>query len=255
MTLRAPPDAKRSLGRIVADQNHLQNVHPPLRSKEQVRQAAREFAAWRRQQIAEQQQIKPIDPTPERIAKEAHGMASVAISQGARGQPLRAHKAKSPVSQYAGQWGDYAERAFVMFIRDAEVLDSVRMTVDLNSTGGGSALNRLGGLGSVDDGRRDALERYLFIRDRMPEKFQRVADWMVLEVRSENSGRTVSWVDCGHLLFPSIRDKATARGISIGALLMTGELLASLYRRWAIVHNAHEGIIEAPRFKVIAEDR
>jgi hypothetical protein len=255
MTLRAPPPSKAELDRLKRSGSHLTNVQAPARTKEQVRQAAREFAMWRRQQIAEQTPVKPIYPTPERVSKEAHGMQSMTISQGRTAAPLKVHRTKPPVEQYAGQWGDYPERAFAMFIRDAETLDAVRLTVDFSSTGGGSAINRLGGLGSVDDSRRDALERYIWVRDRLPDRFQRVADWLLIEVRSEISGRTMGWTDVGRMLFPSIKDKATSRGISIGALLMTGELLASLYRKWAILARADEGEIEGPRFKVITDDR
>lgn len=179
-------------------------------------------------------------------------MASATVPQGSKGAaPLRAYRTKPPVDQYRGQWGDHVEIAFAMFIKDAAVLDGVRMTIDYDSTGGGVPGRRVGGLGSAADYQRDQLERYLWVRDRMPAKFQRVSDWLLIEVRSEISGRTVSWGDAGRMLFPSIRDKATSKGISIGALLMTGELLASLYRKYAILSSAEAGEMKPPPYRII----
>jgi hypothetical protein len=250
MTLKAPPSAGRTLQAKKQAGEHLSAVQPPPRSKEEIKKRAREFADFRKQQAAEQAQT-PVYPTPERMAKEGHGMASAAIPQGRGTVSLRAYRTKPPVEQYRGQWGDHIEIAFAMFIKDASVLDGVRMTIDYDATGGGAPGRKLGGLGSVEDHARDQLERYLFVRDRMPMKFQRVADWLVIEVRSETSGRTAGWVDVGHLLFPSIRDKATAKGISIGALLMTGELMASLYRKHAILSNAEAGEMKPPPYRIV----
>jgi hypothetical protein len=250
MTLKAPPSAGRHLQAKKNAGEHLDAVQPPARSKEEIKRRAREFADFRRQQAAEQA-LTPVYPTPERMAKEAHGMASSTIPQGRGAAPLRAYRTKPPVEQYRGQWGDHVEIAFAMFIKDAAVLDGVRMTIDYDSTGGGVPGRRVGGLGSAADYQRDQLERYLWVRERMPAKFQRVADWLLIEVRSEISGRTVSWGDAGRMLFPSIRDKATSKGISIGALLMTGELMASLYRKYAILSNAEAGEMKPPPYRII----
>jgi hypothetical protein len=53
------------------------------------------------------------------------------------------------------------------------------------------------------------------------------------------------------MLFPSIRDKATAKGVSIGALIMTGELLASLYRKYAILSAAEAGEMKPPPYRIV----
>lgn len=247
MTLKAPPPAGRTLQAKKQAGEHLSAVQPPARSKEEIKRRAREFAEFRRQQVAEQA-LTPVYPTPERMAKEAHGMASATISQGKGAAPLRAYRTKPPVEQYRGQWGDHVEIAFALFIRDAECLDNSRVTIDYNGSGGSAPGPRFGG---VQDRMRDAADRYLWVRDRMPMKFQRVADWLVLEVRSEMSGRTASWTDVGRMLFPSIKDKASSKGISIGALLMTGELMAALYQRRRILDDAESGEMKPPPYRII----
>lgn len=241
MKLVAPPQAKKVVDRLARAGELARNVIPPARTKAEIAARAREFARWRRQQIMEQAKVVPVEPTPERLRKDGLGMSRETVGAGTATQPLRRFQTKSPVAQYIGQWGDEGERAFAMFVRDAAVIDVVRQTIDYDARGGATPGRKLGGLGSVHDGYRDALERYEWIRERMPMRFQQVADWLVLEVRSEASGRTMGWQDVGRRLFPSLKCERTSKGISIGALIMTGSLLAYLYRRYYVLSKAESG--------------
>lgn len=243
MTLTATPAIQAMYDKLKRGGKLAARIATPPRNKAEIRKRVADFQAWRRQQSV------PVYPTPERLAKEAIPMDHASMGGSSTQTPLRRYQSKSPVTQY--QWGADIELAFAMYIRDAHTVDTVRVTVDYDAPGGGTPGRKLGGLGSVHDTHRDALERYLWVRDRLPDRFQKVADWLVLEVRSEASGKAMGWVEVGHALMPGLRDKQTAKGISIGALIMTGALLSALYRRFAIIHRAEVGT--RPRVRVINE--
>ena len=93
----------------------------------------------------------------------------------------------------------------------------------------------VGGLGDVHNTIRDAYEEYHFVRDRMTQEAVQIMDWLVLELRHEATARALGLEDVGQRLFPSIRDKATRRGIAVGALLMAGKELAKYMRLYGVL--------------------
>lgn len=184
---------------------------------------AREIEADRRRQEQERAQ-----PTPERLAKGDVGQHII------RGEG-RKFRTKSPVEHYSGQWPSEVEQAFLAYILDAHAKDRVSMTISYNSNGGGSSHGRIGGLGNVQDRTRDAFERYEFVRQRLTQEAVQIMDWLVLELRTEAAAKSIGLEDVGQRLFPSIRDKATRRGIALGALLMAGRELCKTLRLFHVL--------------------
>lgn len=178
--------------------------------------------------LADRKEDDPDRPTSQRMSKGDVGQHIV------RGEG-RKFRTKSPVEHYSGQWPSDVEQAFLTFILDAHSKDKVAVTISYNGNGGGAGQGRLGGLGNVHDAVRDSFERYNYVRDRLTLGSVHVLDWLVLELRSEATARAISLEDAGSFLFPSIRDKATRRGIAIGRLLGAGDELAALYRRFKVL--------------------
>jgi hypothetical protein len=191
--------------------------------QQQIARVAREIELDRRRQDMER-----VQPTPHRLAKGDVGQ-HIIPGEG------RKFRTKSPVEHYSGQWPSEVETAFLGYILDAQTKDKVAVTISYNSNGGGAGHGRIGGLGNVHDAVRDAFERYNWVRDRLTSGSIQVLDWLVLEVRYEHTARSVNLEDAGQRLFPTIRDKATRRGIAIGRLLGAGEELAQLYRKFRVL--------------------
>lgn len=198
------------------------------------RMTARKVAELARSiEEAQQERVSPtqhriILPTPERLAKGDVGQHII------RGEG-RKFRTKSPVEHYSGQWPSDVEHAFVQYIKTAHAKDRVAVTISYNSNGGGSGHGRLGGLGNVQDATRDAYEEYHFVRDRMTQEAVQIMDWLVLELRTEATARVIGLEDVGQRLFPSIKDKATRRGIAVGALLMAGKELSRCMRLFKVL--------------------
>lgn len=165
-------------------------------------------------------------PTGARLAKGDVGQHIV------RGEGRR-YKTKTPVEHYSGQWPSHVEAAFTCFVFDSEAGEYGRVTINYGGTGGGVPGSRLGGLGNALDRQRDAHERYCWVRDRLSPDALETLDSLVLQLKED--ARSTNLESFGQHLFPSIRDKATRRGISIGALRVAGDQLAMLYRKFGVL--------------------
>jgi hypothetical protein len=165
-------------------------------------------------------------PTPARLEKGDVGQVVV------RGVGRR-FKTKSPVEHYSGQWPSHVEAAFTAFVFDSEAGEHGRVTINYGGTGGGVPGNRLGGLGNAHDRARDAHERYCWVRDRLSPDARETLDSLVLQLRED--AQSTNLESFGQHLFPAIKDKATRRGISIGALRLAGDQLAMLYRKFSVL--------------------
>lgn len=210
-TLEASPQQK-TLARKLYEQR-----------KAALARVAREIEADKRRQ-----EMERVQPTPQRLAKGDVGQHIIA-GEG------RKFRTKSPVEHYSGQWPADVEQAFLAYVLDAHAKDKVAVTISYNGNGGGGSNGRLGGLGNVQDRTRDAYERYHWIREKLTQRSVEVLDWLVLELRNEATARAISLEDAGQKLFPSIRDKATRRGIAIGRLLGAGDELAKFYRLYRVL--------------------
>lgn len=211
-TIAASPHQQKILARKLYDKR-----------RDEIARVAREIEWEKRKRESEK-----VQPTPERLAKGDVGQHIIA-GEG------RKFRTKSPVEHYSGQWPSEVEQAFLAYILDAHAKDRVAVTISYNSNGGGAAHGRLGGLGNVHDATRDAFERYQFVRDRMTQDAVQIMDWLVLELRTEATARAIGLEEVGQRLFPSIRDKATRKGIAVGALLMAGKELAKYLRLFSVL--------------------
>jgi hypothetical protein len=176
--------------------------------------------------IEDAQRERALQPTPERLAKGDVGQHII------RGEG-RKFRTKSPVEHYSGQWPSHVENAFTCFVFDSEAGEYGRVTINYGGTGGGVPGSRLGGLGNAQDRDRDAHERYQWVRDRLSPDARETLDSLVLQIRADS--HSINLESFGQHLFPAIRDKATRRGISIGALRLAGDQLAMLYRKFGVL--------------------
>lgn len=249
MTLKAPPSAGKTLDAKKRTGEHLSAVHPPARTKEEIKARAKAFAEFRKQQVAEQAQT-PVYPTPERLAKESSPMKRETIGAGAAGAPMRRYQVKAPVDQYELQWDPPRLLAFRTFMRDYEAQQTFRVTINYDGVGGGgNAHNRRGGY--ADDILQDAAERFEYVRDKLNEDEWRALYWLVLDGRHSLTGKNMTWQDVGVILFPHIKDKASSKGIAIGHLNSAGATLVKWYRVWAVMHRAEIGAKEDRPRKVV----
>jgi hypothetical protein len=179
--------------------------------------------------VSPDEEADTMRPTGARMAKGDIGQHMV------RGEGRR-YKTKTPVEHYSGQWPSHVEAAFTCFVFDSEVGEYGRVTINYGGTGGGVPGSRLGGLGNALDRQRDAHERYCWVRERLSPDALQTLDSLVLQIRED--AHSMNLESFGQHLFPAIRDKATRRGISIGALRVAGDQLAMLYRKFAVLSYA-----------------
>jgi hypothetical protein len=172
------------------------------------------------------EEAETMRPTGARMAKGDVGQHIV------RGEGRR-FKTKSPVEHYSGQWPSHVEAAFTCFVFDSEAGEYGRVTINYGGTGGGVPGSYLGGLGNALDRQRDAHERYCWVRDRLSPDALQTLDSLVLQLKED--ARSTNLESFGQQLFPMIKDKATRRGISIGALRLAGDQLAMLYRKFGVL--------------------
>lgn len=176
--------------------------------------------------VVDDEEAGTMRPTGARMAKGDVGQHIV------RGEGRR-YKTKTPVEHYSGQWPSHVEAAFTCFVFDSEAGEYGRVTINYGGTGGGVPGSRLGGLGNALDRQRDAHERYCWVRDRLSPDALETLDSLVLQLKED--AHSTNLESFGQHLFPSIRDKATRRGISIGALRVAGDQLAMLYRKFGVL--------------------
>lgn len=222
-TLEASPQQK-TLARKLYEKRQAEIMQ---RRQEEIARVARSIAADRHEKERERT-TQRVAPTDSRLAKGDVGQHIIA-GEG------RKFRTKSPVEHYSGQWPADVEQAFVRYIVTAHAKDRVSVTISYNGNGAGGSGGRLGGLGNVHDAVRDAYEEFHFCRDRMTQEAVQIMDWLVLELRTEATARAIGLEEVGQRLFPSIRDKATRRGIAVGALLMAGKELAKTMRLFAVL--------------------
>jgi hypothetical protein len=186
---------------------------------------------------AKRELLRDIAPTAQRLAKGGLTPAPVYNPQGI--QIGRQYRAKGPVEHYKEAWPEDVSTAFSAYIMDAHAADQMGLTISYDGNTSRGSVSKLGGLGNVHDRQRDAYARLEWIRARITWDAVKVLDWLVLEVRREATGQNMGLVDVGHQLFPVIRDKATSKGIAIGALLLAGKELARAYRIHETISRDH----------------
>lgn len=165
-------------------------------------------------------------PTVQREAKARNGFADVILrEQSGRYVPTR--RERSPMELHAKCFSEDELFIAAQFINDAEVATRVNITAAYDGSPRQVSGPRSGG---VPDKNRMAHMRFTNVWGSLPAQFQNVAKWLVLEVRRESTGESVTVADIGSEVC-GIRDKATARGIGVGLLKATLWRIGELYRK------------------------
>lgn len=164
------------------------------------------------------QPLPPGAPTPERTAKAAHGVSSDAAGKGEM-IPLRRYVVRTSVDSVRGHFEVEEVEAMAQFVLDAELVTRVNVTARYEGfTTRGAGHSRMGGLGNVTDDVRARHAHHEMVKRKLGPRLLEVAAWLLLEVRAERLGRSLTLSEVGHQVFPQLKDKATTRGIALGLL-------------------------------------
>ena len=169
----------------------------------------------------------PSDPTPEQKSRAGIYLTSKAVGKGEQ-TPVRQYRLRSVIEIHADKFAMAHRTAYDAFIQDAELHQRVRVS-DLNTSGGGSGVNRIGGLGDVPADVRDRHNRYEWVAARLTAKEKEVADALVLCVMTKRNGTRFSPEEFGALLYPMLSDKSFHRGAAVNGFMHFVDHLVELY--------------------------
>jgi hypothetical protein len=225
-TLKSLVQIKEAHQRMMAE-GRLTN-YAPVRKVEAPQKLVRTWQDGRQKNLLPQL-ANPTDPTPERVLKASEGIDGVLMGKGERvGQ--RQYRVRHPVDSYKDHFDFANQRALESMIADSEYATRVNVTANYEREGIRTTPGtRMGGLGDVADALRMAHARFYWVYDRLPSGLQATLKALVLQERT-NDGTVLSMEGFGARLFPEIKDRATRKGISLGALWALSEQLVQLRR-------------------------
>ena len=229
--MKSTPKAKAVHARKKDENSLTQGVVVPFRN------AAEKFAKWRK-------------PDPEitdkvRLSRARMAAEALPVSGGDRtahqepGEPTPQRRVKNfrpPLQPYSGKWPPDVEFAFARFLFESELLEQheQRTTISYEGGGGGSDPSRRSG--GLPDRVREIGRCYKFVRHHLDVDSTYVLDMLVLCRRYESTGEVATLEQIGGWLFPWIRDVATRKGGSLGALRVIGKQLDILYAEYERDH-------------------
>jgi predicted DNA-binding protein len=168
-------------------------------------------------------------PTTERLAKG--DVKRVVV----KGEGVRFRPRQDVVQRYEGKWRPESEVAFLRLVEDAKAADVTGVTIDLQRSGGRAAGDRMGGLGAAHVAKIEAFERFHFVMDNLPGRSRRLCEWLVLGEKIEQTGQAPTLEDVGRYLFgAAITDRRSCEMLGLGAMVIAGDILVSLYQRHAM---------------------
>lgn len=224
-TLQASDKAKRFA--------HLINAK---RSK-QDREIAEAVEVYRRE-LAERENASP---THERMKKGDVKRTVV------KGEGIRYRPAATIVDRYEGKWRPESELAFKRLMDDAKAADVTGITIDYHRSGLRSEGGRVGGLNTEQLRKIEAYERFTWVMDRMARSSRKLVEWLLLGEKIEATGERPTLEDCGKFLFGHISDKRSAEMIGLGAMVVIGETLATLYSNHQVEQRYREAYVRQAR--------
>ena len=175
----------------------------------------------------------PTAPTKEQQAK--HKFEKRAEAGG-----VYSHRVKSAFESLSKHYPDAVLLALTRFYTDAESHSKLHPRIaNLNANGGSGFGSQIGNLSRAEERIRDQYERHKRITGilrSIDEEHLDVLRWLVLEVRKFDQERMPDITEVGRRLVPTIIDRATSRGISIGYLKAVAQLLIRLYRNDRLEH-------------------
>jgi hypothetical protein len=190
----------------------------------------------------------PGRPTEELIAR-AGGEEAFDISVAGKGEraPVKKYVRKNPWQAFRDLVQPDVSAAFDDFAHDAEVAGIIKVTANYDGVGGGARGPRTGGLGNVEQDRREAFARHQYRMARLTDlmdtpqsrvRAETILAWVILRERLPE-GRVLSMVDLGRRLCPDRADENYLRGVAFEAIEMVGRVLV----------NINDGL-EAPQLRI-----
>jgi hypothetical protein len=234
-TLKSLVQIKEAHQRMLAE-GRLTN-YAPVRKVQAPQKLVRTWQDGKQRNLLPQL-ANPTDPTPERVLKASEGIDGVLMGRGERvGQ--RQYRVRHPVESYKDHFDFANQRALEAMMADSDHATRVNITANYEREGIRTAPgSKLGGLGNVPEPVRNAHARFFWVYDRLPTGLQATLKALVLQERT-NDGTVLSMEKFGERLFPEIKDRATRKGISLGALWALSEQLVQL-RRMCPFRNTEE---------------
>jgi hypothetical protein len=182
----------------------------------------------------EQEEYQRAQPTHERMQK-GDIKRVVVKGEGVRFQPRT-----DVLKRYQNKWQSATEVAFLRLVDDAKAREVTNITMGYgNSGGGGNSHNRMGGIGSAHARKIEAGNRFDVVMGSLPGRLQRLCGWLLLGEHVDG-GRQVTLEDVGRYIFPSLTDRRSCEMIGLGAMVATGEMLASAYAAYDTGQKFHE---------------
>jgi hypothetical protein len=169
----------------------------------------------------------PVGPTPQRtaLAEAANGMDAPSPRGG------RAYRVRGPVDLYGPQFDMGEQSALTQLVVDAQAHIMCNVTSRYEGYTSKGSTGKLGGLGNVPQEIRERHARFqLFVAKYLHPKQVKALQLLVLEMPIDKD-RPMSLSEIGNHFLPSIRDKATSKGISIGILMSIAWQAERFYRR------------------------
>lgn len=169
----------------------------------------------------------PGDPTPQRLAKAKGYIAAQAVGRGEH-TPVKRYRLRSVMEMHGDKFEMEHRTVFTAFVGDADLHQRIRIA-DLNSSGGGGSVQRLGGLGNVPDHVRDRHTRYEWVSGRLTRLEREVCDVLVSHCISKRDGTPFSAEEYGAMSFPMLQDKSFHRGAAVNGFRHLVDHLVELY--------------------------
>jgi hypothetical protein len=188
----------------------------------------------------EQEDYQRAQPTHERMSKGDIKRTVV------KGEGIRYRPRQDIVERYEGKWRPESQLAFMRLQDDAKAADVTGVTIDYHRSGGGSG-GRMGGLGDAQRKKLEAYARFQWVMDRLPGRSRRLCEWLLLGEKIEATGQHPTLFDVGQYLFPFFKDVRSNEMLGLGAMIMTGDFLASLYSSYQIELNFRESRVHELR--------
>lgn len=171
--------------------------------------------------------VNPTEPTRERQMKAGRYLTSQTVGKGEK-TPLRRYRLKTVMEIHADKFGVDHKTVFSAFVGDADLHERVKVA-DLNRSGGGGGVSRLGGLGEVPQHVRDRHTRYCWVTERLTNEEKEVADCLVFHCITNRDGTPLSAEGFGAMVFPMLNDKSFHRGAAVMGFRHLVGHLAKLY--------------------------
>lgn len=179
----------------------------------------------------------PGRPTDEFIAR-AGGEQAFDISVAGKGEraPVKQYVRKNPWQAFRNVVQADVSEAFDSFADDAEIAGVIRVTANYDGIGGAARGPRTGGLGDVEQNRRQAFKRHEYRMARLSDildtpqsrvRATTILAWLILRERLPE-GKVLSMADLGQRLCPDHSDAVYHRGAAREAIEMVGRALVNI---------------------------